>query len=609
MVLELITELLKQLPESPGVYLMRNKRGNILYVGKAVNLRNRVRSYFSSPGRLTPKTQALVDNIHDFEYFIVSSEQEALILELNLIKRHWPPYNILLKDDKTFPYLKIESREEWPRLYITRRLENDGGRYFGPFASINSLRQTLEVLKPIFPLRTCSDNIARRRRSRPCLKYDMGYCLAPCTGKVNISEYHDVIKELIQFLEGKHAYVTRALRKKMMFCAENQNYEAAARFRDQLKAVETVIEGQNIAMKVRGEQDIIAFVVEGDRARVQIFMVRHSKLIGRENFTLGGVANEDPGQIMTSFIKQFYSASPYIPGLLLTQYLPSEAAILEEWLSEKKKARVHIETPNRGKKKELIDIVVENARNSLEQIKIKEISEQGTLREALVEIQKEFKLPVLPSRIEGYDISNIQGSDAVGSMVVFENGKPERSQYRRFKIKTVEGANDFAMMQETLKRRFQRVSNADADKKGWSKIPDLILIDGGKGQLNSAVEVLNQTGMASISVAGLAKENEEIFLPGRSDPLNLALTTPASRLLQRLRDEAHRFAIAYFQKVHTKRIFKSSLDEIPGIGPQKKKALIQYFGGVQGIRNASEDELLKVQGINLKLAKKIKEYL
>ena len=606
---DLIPELLKQLPESAGVYLMRNARGNILYVGKAVSLRNRVKSYFASPSKLTPKTCALVENIHDFEYFVVTSEQEALILELNLIKRYWPPYNVLLKDDKTFPYLKIRSKEAWPRLYITRRLENDGSHYFGPFASINSLRQSLDVLKRIFPLRTCNDDIDNHKRSRPCLKFDMGYCLAPCTGKVSHEEYANLIKQLIQFLEGKHEAVTRELRNKMNQCAEVQDYERAARFRDQLKAVSAVIEGQRIAMKVRGEQDAIAFEVENDRACVQIFMIRHSKLIGRESFTLKGVANEEPQQIMTSFIKQFYSASPYIPKLLLTQYPVDEKAVIENWLSDKKKSRVHIETPDRGKKRELINIVAENARQALAQLKVKELAAPAALTEALAEIQKELKLPNLPSRIEGYDISNIQGTDAVGSMVVFEDGKPRPAHYRRFKIKTVEGPNDYAMLQEMLRRRFQRAVSENKETSEWSVLPDLVLIDGGKGQLNAAIKILQEAGVHDVPLAGLAKENEEIYLPGQSAPLSLSPTSAASKLLQRLRDEAHRFAITYFQKVHKKRVFKSALDEIPGVGPAKKKALIKYFGGVQGIRQASEEELLKVKGINAALAKKIKEGL
>ncbi len=609
MTTELISALLKQLPESSGVYLMRNDKGVILYVGKAVNLRNRVKSYFVSPSKLTHKTRALVENIHDFEYFVVTSEQEALILELNLVKRYWPPYNVLLKDDKTFPYLKIKSREPWPRITITRRLENDGSHYFGPFASINSLRQSLEVLKRVFPLRTCTQNIDHHTRPRACLKFDMGYCLAPCTGKVTRAEYDAIIKRLIRFLEGKHDIVTRELRAKMDRCAEVQDYESAARFRDQLQAVSAVIEGQRIAMKVRGEQDAVAFMEENDRACVQVFMIRHGKLIGRESFTLKGVADEEPQQIMASFIKQYYSASPYIPKLLLTQFPVDEKAVIENWLSEKKKERVHIETPNRGKKKELIDVVAENARQAMAQLKVKELAAPAALSEALSEIQKELKLAKLPSRIEGYDISNIQGTDAVGSMVVFKNGKPDPAHYRRFKIKTVEGANDFAMLAEMLQRRFRRVASESKATVDWSILPDLVLIDGGKGQLSSAVKVLQETGFADIPLAGLAKENEDIYLPGESKPISLSADSAASKLLQRLRDEAHRFAITYFQHVHKKRVFTSALDEIPGIGPQKKKALIKYFGGVQGVRQATEEELLKVKGVNMGLAHKIKDSL
>jgi len=606
---DLIPELLKQLPESPGVYLMRNTRGNILYVGKAINLRNRVKSYFTSPNKLTPKTQALVENIHDFEYFVVTSEQEALILELNLIKRYWPPYNVLLKDDKTFPYLKIKTKEAWPRIYITRRLEDDGSHYFGPFASINTLRKSLDVLKHIFPLRTCNDNIDSRKRTRPCLKFDMGYCLAPCTGRVSREEYSHLIKQLVQFLEGNQDMVTRDLRKKMNINAEAQHYEQAARYRDQLKAITAVVEGQSIAMKVRGEQDAIAFEMENDRACVQVFMIRHSKLIGRENFTLKGVSNEEPQQIMTSFVKQFYSASPYIPALILTQFPVEEKETIENWLSGKKKSRVHIDTPGRGKKKELIDIVSENARLSLEQLKVKELATPDALTEALTEIQRKLKLPALPSRIEGYDISNIQGTDAVGSMVVFEDGKPATSHYRRFKIKTVQGANDYAMLQEMLNRRFQRAASETESQTEWSVMPDLILIDGGKGQLNAAIEVLQKNGLTDLPIIGLAKENEDVFIPGQSDPIDLPSGLAASKLLQRLRDEAHRFAISYFKNVHKKRTFKSAMDDIPGLGPQKKKALIKYFGGVQGIRQATEMDLLKVKGIHPALAKIIKENL
>jgi excinuclease ABC subunit C len=606
---DLIKELLRQLPASPGCYIMRNTRGNILYVGKAKSLRNRVRSYFTAPTKLMLKTRLLVEQVNDFEYFIVSSEQEALILELNLIKRYWPPYNVLLKDDKTFPYLKINAKEDWPRVHITRRLEEDGSRYFGPFANINSLRRTLDVLKRIFPLRTCTRPVVIKNDVRPCLKFFLGYCLAPCAGKIDREEYGKVIQNMVQFLEGKHETVIRSLKKKMESASESLLFETAARFRDQLRAVNDVVEGQNIAMKVKGEQDAIAFATDKDQACVQVFIIRHGKLIGRENFTLKGVSNETPQQIMTSFIKQFYSSSPYIPRLLLLQHPIEDKELIENWLTEKKKARVCIEVPLRGKKKELLDSVTENAIQGLEQLKIKQLAAPAALSEAQTEIQKALQLSRLPARIEGYDISNIQGQDAVGSMVVFEEGKPKSAHYRRFKIKSVEGANDYAMLQEMLRRRFKRINVKENVNESWGIIPDLVIIDGGKGQLNAALEVMKETGMDSVPVAGLAKQNEELFIPQQKDPIILPKSSLGLKLLQRLRDEAHRFAIGYYQKVHKKRTFASALDEITGLGPKKKKALLKQFGMVPGIRQASLDELMAVKGINRGLAQKIKESL
>jgi excinuclease ABC subunit C len=610
MVTELIGELLRQLPNSPGVYIMRNVRGNILYVGKSNNLRNRVRSYFSSKEKLTPKTQVLVAQIHDFEYFVVTSDQEALILELNLIKRYWPPYNVLLKDDKTFPYLKLNTREDWPRLYITRKLEEDGSHYFGPFASVQSLRRTLDVLKRAFPLRSCSRPINETKAIRPCLKYDMGSCPAPCAGNINKAEYRRVINQLIKFLVGKQDLISRDIKKRMEEASEKMNYELAARLRDQIKALQEVGEGQRIAMKVRGEQDAIAFITEFDQAYVQVFMIRYGKLIGRETFILKGVSNEEPKQIMTSFIKQFYSASPHIPKIILIQHPIDDPEVIEKWLSGKKGACIKIEVPRRGKKKQLIDIVAENAKHGLDQVKIKQLSGVKELESALCEIQRELQLPQLPSRIEGYDISNIQGRDAVGSLVVFENGKPKTGDYRRFKIKTVEGANDYAMLQEVLKRRFNKINSQEGQSNSsWKLMPDLIIIDGGKGQVSAAREVLAGTGLDSLSIAGLAKKNEEIFLPGKKSPIVLSKSSLGLRLLQRLRDEAHRFAVMYFRKVHKKRSYSSILDGVPGLGPKRRKILLKHFGSVQAIRQASLEQIQKVPGINRNLAKILKDSL
>jgi excinuclease ABC subunit C len=609
MVSSLIDELLRQLPESPGVYLMRDVRGSILYVGKAVNLRNRVRSYFSSTSKFNSKTSLLVERVNDFEYFVVSSEQEALILELNLIKRYWPPYNVLLKDDKTFPYLKIKKREDWPKLHITRRLENDGSRYFGPFASISTLRKSLDVLKRIFPLRSCNLNIIEGKNIRPCLKYHLGYCLAPCAGKCTRKDYEKMTAQLVHFLEGKPEVVTRELKKRMEDSAKALDFELAARFRDQLYAVQQVIEGQNIAMRVRGEQDAVAYAAEKDQACVQVFMIRHGKLIGRESFTLKGTSEETPQQILSSFVKQFYSAAPYIPPLLLLQNPVDDQHVIEEWLTDKRGGRVCIESPFQGKKKQLVDIVAENARQGLAQLEIKQLSQPSAISNALVEIKTQLGLPAVPARIEGYDISNIQGTDAVGSMAVFEDGKPKPSDYRRFKIKMVQGPNDFAMLQEMLRRRFKRAKSPDEDDRGWTILPDLVLIDGGKGQLNAAAEAMSESGAGTVPLASIAKENEEIFIPSKAQSILLPKSSDALKLIQRLRDEAHRFAISYFQKVHKKRTFTSALDCVTGIGPKRKKALLRQFGTLQAIRQASISELIQVKGINEAVAQRLKESL
>lgn len=607
MVSNLIAEQLKQLPNSPGVYLLKDGAGNILYVGKAANLHHRVRSYFGAGQKLLPKLQRMVARVSELDFFVTSSEQEALILELNLIKRHHPRYNVRLKDDKTFPYLKIDLKEEWPRVHITRRLEEDGGRYFGPFASAKSVRQTLKVIKGIFPFRSCSRTITGTD-SRACLDYDIHHCLAPCIGVASKGDYAEVIEQVILFLEGKQELVVKELEGKMNRAAEVLNFEQAALLRDQIQAINRVIEGQKIATKVRGEQDVIALASDKDQAYVQVFFIRGGKLIGRESFVLQGTRSEEPPQIMTSFIKQFYSSSPHIPPLLLLQHPVEDKAIIEDWLQSKKGAKVHIQVPRRGSKRELVNIVAENAQQGLEQLKIKQLAAPAALAEALAEIKRELHLPRLPSRMEAYDISNIRGTAAVGSMVVFENGKPKPAHYRRFRIKTVSGADDYAMLHEVLKRRFRRSSDASA-ADSWAILPDLVLIDGGKGQLNAALAAISESGVSSVPTASLAKENEEIFIPQRTEPIILPRSSPGLQLLQRLRDEAHRFAIGYYHRIRKRETFTSALDAIPGIGPRRKRALLKRFGSVQGIRQASEEELAATKGMTQSLAKRVKECL
>ena len=605
MTTSLVTEQLKGLPPTPGVYLFKDAEGNIIYVGKAASLRHRVASYFGAEAKLTPKTRRMVSQVKELEYFVTASEQEALILELNLIKQHHPRYNVSLKDDKTFPYLKIDMGEDWPRVHITRTLKANGGRYFGPFASAKSIRQTLKLLKGIFPFRSCTRQISGDD-PRPCLQYDIGHCLAPCIGQTSRAEYDHLIKQVILFLEGKQEKVVKQLESQMNKAAENMDYEYAAHLRDQIQAVTAVVEGQRIATKTKGEQDVIAFVTERDRAYVQVFFVRHGKLIGRESFVLQGTRHEAPNSIMSSFIQQFYASAPHIPPLLLLQHAVEDKETLQQWLSDKRGGSVRIQVPQRGSKKQLVDIVTQNARQGLEQLKIKQLASPKALSAALKEIKEALNLPHPPERIEGYDISDIQGAAAVGSMVVFEKGKPKSAHYRRFKIKSVSGADDYAMLAEVLKRRFKR---AEAASGSWAIKPDLVLIDGGKGQLNAALAAMKEMGAEAIPAAGLAKENEELFIPGRAKPIVLPPSSPGLQLLQRLRDEAHRFALGYHHKVRRRQSFTSALDGIPGIGAKRKKALLRYFGSVKVIKEANVVELTRVSGITKSLAQKIKEYL
>ncbi|HEY97310.1 MAG TPA: excinuclease ABC subunit UvrC [Dehalococcoidia bacterium] len=604
-----IKEQLDRLPHKPGVYLFRDAGGNILYVGKANDLHSRVRSYFSTSSRVSPKTALLASQVADIDFFTVTSGQEALILELNFIKQYHPRFNVRLKDDKTFPYLKIDIGEEWPRVYRTRRMEDDGGRYFGPFSSSKSLKDTLRVLQRLFPFRICNKNITGTTRRRPCLEYHLGHCLAPCTGSVSKEEYDQVIREVILFLEGRRDKVIRELKARMNKASASTDFEKAARLRDQIQAMEEVIEGEKIASTVRGEQDVIAFIQDEDKAYAQVLFVRSSRMTGREGFLLQGTRHEEPRQIITSFVKQYYSSSPRIPPLLLLQYPIEDKEVVRDWLRSKRGGAVRIQVPRRGVKKQLVDIAAENARQGWEQLKIKEMTAPRSLDAALEEIGKELKLRKKPARMEAYDISNIQGTSAVGSMVVFEDGRPKPAHYRRFKIKTVSGANDYAMLQEVLRRRFKRGKNADgSDTTAWGIMPDLVLIDGGKGQLNAALEVLKESGV-DVPAAGLAKEKEEIFLPGRKSPVVLPKSSHGLQVLQNIRDEAHRFAVSYYTRVHRRKTFTSVLDNIPGIGPRRKSALMHHFGSVPAIREASVDELAAATGMTYDQAKKIKEYL
>jgi excinuclease ABC subunit C len=604
----LVSEILRKLPPSPGVYLMKDATGKIIYVGKASSLQNRVRSYFGA-GPLVRKVERMVQKVADIEYVVTGSEQEALILEMNLIKRHHPYYNVRLKDDKTFPFLKISTNEEWPRVYFTRRVEGDGGRYFGPFASAYSVRETLKALRAMFPFRTCTRPVTGTDE-RACLEYHMNRCVAPCVGAADREEYAGVIRQVILFLEGRDEQVIEQVRAKMDQAAESLNFERAGILRDQIKAICSVIEGQRIATMVQGDQDAVAFAQGGDHALAQVMVVRGGKLIGSERFVVEGTEDEKPEQIMTNFVQQFYSSSQNVPPLLLLQHPVEDRDILRSWLSQRRGGRVEIEVPRRGPKRQFIDMAAENARQGLDQMRTRRLASARDMRPALEEIQRELQLPRLPNRIEGYDISNIQGTSAVGSMVVMEDGKARPPHYRRFRINTIAGADDYGMLQEVLRRRFKRAASDKETAGTWATLPDLLLIDGGKGQLSAAMEVLNETGLdTEIPAVGLAKENEELYLPGRSEPVRLPGNSAGRLLLQHLRDEAHRFALGYHLRLRRKSSFKSALDAVPGIGPKRKRALLRKFGSVKGIKQATLDELAGTEGMNTGLAGRLKEYL
>ncbi|MFC1968634.1 excinuclease ABC subunit UvrC [Chloroflexota bacterium] len=606
-----LEEQLKALPTRPGVYLLRDRGGNILYVGKATKLLHRVRSYFGAPSALPLKIQRMVAQVGDFDFFVTDSEQEALILECNLIKKYRPHYNVRLKDDKTYPYLKISLSEPWPRVYITRRLEKDRERYFGPFASASSVRRTLSLLRKLFPFRTCTLDVTGTD-SRPCLEYHIQRCLGPCIGAVTQEDYAETIKQVILFLEGRQEALVRELRRKMAEAARCLDFEQAASLRDQIQAVEGVLEGQKIAAAVRGEQDAIAFARFKDLAYVQVFYVRGGKLTGREPFVLQGAQGETSGQIMTSFIKQFYDSASYIPPLILLQHPVDDAAVIARWLRGKRGARVLLQVPRQGDKRQLVQMVAENARHGLEQFRARQLAAPDALAAALEELEEELHLPHIPQRVECYDISDLRGTSAVGSMVVFEQGRPKPSHYRRFKIKTVGGADDCAMIREVLRRRFGRYRGVGegglSSRDAWSITPDLVLIDGGRGQLNAALEVMQEAGL-DLPVASLAKEKEEVFLPQEVEPIMLPRNSPALYLLQRVRDEAHRFALGYHRRVRHRESLTSALDAIPGIGPKRKRALLQRFGSVRAIGEAPAEELAAVVGMTRSLAEKLKEYL
>ncbi len=599
------------LPESSGVYLFRDAAGEVIYVGKARSLRHRVRSYFrgSAP---TPKTRVLREKVAGIEYIVTDTEVEALILECNLIKRYRPKYNIRLVDDKHYPYLKVTWQEDYPRVFITRAIRRDGARYFGPYTRAGSVHETLRTLRKIFPFRTCSDR-RLARGGRPCLHYHIKRCMGPCQEDVGPGEYRQMIEELIRFLEGRHDEVLRNLEERMQRAAADLEFERAAELRDQLLAAREVVEGQKIISESMEDQDILAFArdEETGEAAAHIFFVRAGKMVGREVFALKDVADMSDVEVMTAFANQYYAEADFVPRYVLTQFPVEGRETLEKMLSERRGARVYVQTPQRGQKRRLVEMVAKNARLALQERRERRERERERTVGALEELARRLGLERAPRRIECFDVSNIQGREAVGSMVVFEDGRPLKAAYRRFKIRLTSGPDDYAMMREIVSRRFRRAlaERERGEQTAFGRLPDLLVVDGGKGQLSAAREALAELGLEQVPSIGLAKRLEEVFRPGESDPVEIPPGSPALHLLQRLRDEAHRFAVSYHRSLRRKAGMRSLLDEVPGIGPRRKRALLRRFGSLDAIRRASVDELAAVEGMTRRAALALKEHL
>lgn len=598
-----IADKLATLPDNPGVYLMKNQDGTIIYVGKAVNLKNRVRSYFRTLPPDALKTKALVRNIADFEYIIVDNEVEALVLECNLIKKYRPKYNISLKDDKTYPYLKI-TKEDYPRVIITRNYIKDGGKYFGPYPSVTVLRETLELLRSIFPFRVCKQRTFTN--DRPCLNYQIIRCYAPCCGKISKEDYAQLIAKINDFFDGKHEELLADLTKQMNEAAENLHFEQAARLRDQIRGIERAINDQKAVLSGNDDKDVLGLAMGANEVIVQIFFIRAGKIVGRENYVLHDAIDGGKAEILAAFIKQFYLDNQFIPPNILLEEELSEAEILQTWLSEKRGGKVQFTVPKRGQQKELVDLVVRNAEEELLKKRERALADSERLNDALAELQAALHLPRLPKRIECYDISNTQGTESVASMVVFVDGKAKKDQYRKFRIKTVIGPNDFASMNEVLLRR---LGHMDTDVKFAKDNPDLIIVDGGKGQLAFALKALAEMGYNDIPIAGLAKKEEILFLPNEDEGVYLPRDSQALYLVQRIRDEAHRFAITFHRSLRGKRNLASVLDDIPGVGAKRKNALLRHFGSLTKITQATAEEIAEVDGIGKALAEEIYEYL
>ncbi|AOY74800.1 excinuclease ABC subunit UvrC [Clostridium formicaceticum] len=612
-----IKQQLKILPEKPGVYLMKNKEDEIIYVGKAISLKNRVRQYFQSLKNQPPKVKAMVANIYSFEYIITDTELEALILECNLIKENRPKYNILLRDDKTYPYIKITMKEAYPRVMKTRRFLKDGAKYFGPYTNVTALNETLEVIHQLFAIRKCKKNIAKsmEKGERPCLNFHIKNCLGPCTGRVEQEQYGQLIQEIILFLSGKENELIKKTQAKMQEAAAKMNYEGAAKYRDQVLALSSIVEKQKMVSTNEVDQDIIAVAKGDEESYVQVFFIRKGKVVQRQHYTLSTNEEEGIGEILSSFVKQFYNNMTFIPQEVLVEEELEDQQLMEDWLSTKRGSKVTMKSPKKGEKRKLVEMVKKNALLMMEQTKEIKARKKEEKERLLGELQEILELTVLPYRIEAFDISNIQGVESVGSMVVFEDGKPQNKEYRRFKIATVEGANDYASIEEIILRRFKRglketkniIEGVTTIEEGkFSTFPDLIMVDGGLGQVHSVEKSLNALGLI-IPVCGMIKDHRHrtrgLIYQGRE--LLIDKTSSLFRFIARVQEEAHRFAITYHKSLRKDTSMYSILQEIPGIGETRRKNLMKHFKDINKIKEATLEELTEVEGLNKTVAENI----
>lgn len=608
-----IQEELKKLPDKPGVYIMKDVNGIVIYVGKAVVLKNRVRQYFQNSANHPPKVCAMVSRIHEFEYIVTDTEVEALMLECNLIKKYKPKYNILLKDDKHYPYIKVTMNEQYPRILKTRRVEKDGAKYFGPYSSAFAVNDAIDTIKKLFPIKTCNRNLPRDiGKFRPCLNFHIRQCLGPCQGEVNREEYRNMMKKICSFLGGQYDEILNDLKGQMETAAQNLEFEKAAQLRNKINSIVQLSEAQKVLSADGQDRDIIGFAQNATDLCIQVFFVRNGRVVGREHFVFEGEGNEDVRYSLSTFIKQFYNTVQFVPSEIVIPQEIEDSGIIEQWLTGKRGFKVSLRVPQRGELVKFVKMVVQNAEISLK-LYGERLRREGSIHEeGLKELTKALRLECIPDRIESYDISNTGSSEIVASMVVFENGRPARDEYRKFKMKSVEEQNDYASMQETVYRRLSRARRESEGEEGqakFSKLPDLILVDGGLAHVNAAQQIADELGF-DLVIAGMAKDDRHRTraLVYKGSEYELSSNMPMLRLITEIQDETHRVAVQYNRKLREKRYTHSELDDIEGIGDTRKKALIRHFKSLAAVKKAEISQLLEVDGINQKVAGKIYEY-